>query len=58
MACQDDADWINYSGKSCTDYSAEGWCDGAGFTIGAEWTGGEQVLRPATHTHTHTNTRF
>ena len=49
--CQDDADWNNYSGKRCADYSAESWCNGAGFSIGAEWTGGEQVL-PMTHTHT------
>ena len=52
--CQDDADWNNYSGKRCADYSAESWCNGAGFSIGAEWTGGEQVL-PMTHTHTCTH---
>ena len=60
--CVDDADWTNYSGKRCADYAAEGWCNGAGFNTGSEWTGGEQVrphssvtyicARARTHTHT------
>lgn len=44
--CVDDAKWDNHSGKSCADYSAEGWCNGHGFKPGKEWTGGEHFNWP------------
>jgi hypothetical protein len=44
--CVDDAKWDNHSGKSCADYSAEGWCNGHGYKPGKEWTGGEHFNWP------------
>ena len=33
-ACQDDSAWDNRSGKTCTDYGANGWCVNNGFAAG------------------------
>ena len=46
LNCSDDPFWTNGQGKSCADYSKEGWCAGGRAAPGAEWTLGSQFAFP------------
>ena len=46
LNCSEDPFWTNGQGKSCADYSKEGWCAGGRAAPGAEWTLGSQFAFP------------